>query len=337
MKRWLVVFGLSVGLACAGLARAAEEKPKDKDGELIKKEGESTPPPQPGRKKGEKVERVKYAAATPEQHEKAIADAKSRGEEVADKLKLTFATVETDHFIIFTDWDKREQTFLKQNLENAYRVVSKQFDMSPKDNIFVGKLPVYMFAKYNDFSRFARTLDGFDGIRPTVAGYYMGSTDGSGHMSMWKPDQTLTGNTSIKDAERKWAYVLTHEFTHAFLARYRTNEFIPRWLNEGIAEVIASSQFPDNDRYILARTIAIEGSDVMFLFDDENMPGGRHYPVMQSMVELLVKTDRKKFIKLIDDIKDGAEPEEALQKNFKTNYAGFADGWREWAKRQSGR
>lgn len=337
MKQWLVALGLFVGLCCVGV-RAEESKPVDKDGEMIKKDADATaPPPQPARKKGEKVERVKYAAATPEQHEKAIADAKSRGQEVAEKLGIKFATVETDHFIIFTDWDKREHNFLKQNLENAYRVVSKQFDMSTKDNIFVGKLPVYMFAKYADFSRFAKQLDGFDGIRPTVAGYYMGRTDGSGHMSMWKPDHTLTGNTSIKDAERKWAYVLTHEFTHAFLARYRTNEFIPRWLNEGIAEVIASSEFPDNDRYILARTIAIEGSDVSFLFDDENMPGGRHYPVMQSMVELLVKTDRKRFIKLIDDIKDGVEPEEALQKHFKTNYANFAPAWREWAKRQAGR
>ena len=60
-----------------------------------------------------------------------------------------------------------------------------------------------------------------------------------GHMAMWKPEV----KSDIHSAEVQWAYVLVHEFTHAFVARYRTNARIPRWLNEGIAEVIASIQY----------------------------------------------------------------------------------------------
>jgi hypothetical protein len=197
---------------------------------------------QPGRK-GEPVERVKYVPATPEEHAAAIAAAREKKLDVEEELRIKLVEIETEHFIIFTDWDAREHNFLKQNLEDAYRVVSKQFDMSPKENIFVGKLPVYMWARYADFKRFGQKIDSF-GVSETVAGYYRGTDDGLGHMSMWKPNQSMTGTSSIKDAEKLWGYVLVHEFTHAFIARYRSNERIPRWLNEGIAEVIASSQIP---------------------------------------------------------------------------------------------
>ncbi len=295
---------------------------------------EPVSPAQPDGKKTEKTERIKYQPATPEQIAEAMKNARDDAKEVGEKLRLDFDEVETDHFIIFTDWDKREYNFLKTNLEAAYVCVSKQFEMSPKDNVFVGKLPVYMFATYKDFAKFASEMDRFP-VTNRVAGYYTGNDSGSGHMAMWKPNQTLTGTSNIRDAERLWAYVLTHEFTHAFLARYRSNVFIPRWLNEGIAEVVASSQFPDPSRRQMAQSIAYKGTDVGFLFDSSNMPTGEYYPVMQTMVEMLVSSNRKKFLGMIDAIKDGTEPESALQQFYNTDYGGIATTWREWIKRQS--
>jgi hypothetical protein len=295
------------------------------------KPGDTAPPAQPGRKAGGKVERVKYAAATAEEAAAAIKQSQENSADVQKQLGLTFATIETDHFLIFTDWDPREHAFLKKNLEEAYRVVSKQFDMSVKDNIFVGKLPVYMFAKFRDFQRFARKFDSFP-VENTVAGYYHGSSDGMGHMAMWKPDDSLTGGSGL-NPEKLWGYVLVHEFTHAFLARYHTNEFIPRWLNEGIAEVIASSEITLPNRRGMAREAAQRGTDIMFLFDDNNIPDGNFYPVMQTMVEMLVRNDRKLFIKYVDAIKDGTDPEEALKSIYKTDYAGLAKAWSDYAKK----
>lgn len=313
---------------------ATPAAPADSEPDLIRNSDDPAPVAQPGRKKGEKVERIKYSPATPEQAAAAMARIRAQQKEVEKQIKVTLTEFETDHFIIFTDWDKREHDFLKKNLEEAYRVVSKQFDMSTKDNIFVGKLPVYMFARFDDFARFASTIDSFP-VSQQVAGYFHGNEEGFGHMCMWKPDSSLTRSNNIKEAERLWAYVLVHEFTHAFLARYRSNEFIPRWLNEGIAEVIASGEFPYPERYRTAKFIAQSRADILHLFDDNHMPTGEFYPVMQTMVELLVRTNRKKFISLIDDIKDGVDPEEALQKHYKTTYAGFAESWRDWASKQN--
>jgi hypothetical protein len=287
---------------------------------------------QPGRKKGEKVDRVKFIVATPEEHTAAIAAAKEQAAKAEEQMKVKFQTFETDHFIIFTDWDARESNFLKSNLEKAYTVVAKQFDISPKENVFIGKLPVYMWAKYTSFEKYAAQMDDFP-VSNTTLGYYHGNARGIGHMSMWKPTSNVTGTSSLKEAETLWGYVLVHEFTHAFIARYRSNERIPRWMNEGIAEVIAMSQVPMTGHYMMARMMANSKVDVKSVFDDDRIPSGNFYPVMQTMVEVLVNKDRKTFIKMIDAIKDGTEPEEALKQFYHIDYDGLADAWREYAKR----
>lgn len=286
---------------------------------------------QPGAKDGRRGV-VKFTPATPEQAAAANAYARQYMAEVSEITGVTFQELETDHFLIFTDWDKREYDYLKKNLERAYAVVARQFDMDPKETVFVGKLPVYMFSQYDDFAKLARSKDEFP-VTNRVAGYFRGNTRGLGHMSMWKPTAALTGSNDIRDAERLWSNVLVHEFTHAFLARYRSDVFIPRWLNEGCAEVIAQDVVPLRGRYEMARLMALQGADVMQLFDDRNIPSGEYYPVMQTMVELLVQTNRKSFLKMIDAIKDGADPAEALQEHYNVDYATFAKQWREYAKR----
>ena len=277
--------------------------------------------------------RIEYKPATREEAAEANTAARKRATDTAAKLGVDFKDFETDHFLVFTDWDKREFDFLKNNLEGAYTVVAKQFDMDPKGNVFVGKLPVFMFARYEDFARFAQKIDDFPGVNRQTAGYYMGNTNGFGHMAMWKPDESLTGTSSLADAKRLWGYVLVHEFTHAFLARYRSNAFVPRWLNEGIAEVIAAGQLPLQGRWTQARLIAMEGEDIGFIFNDDIRPTGRYYPVMQTMVEMLVSSNRKNFIKMIDSIKDGTEPDQALQMFFKLDHTQLEIAWRDYARR----
>jgi hypothetical protein len=271
---------------------------------------------------------AKYEKSTPEQDAKAIQTAQRIAASVSDKMNLKFAELQTPHFIIFTDWDPREHKFLKDNCEKSYALVSKEFDIPVKENVFVGKLPVFMFAKQSDFMTYAQKFDNFP-VPRTVAGYFTSHGDGSGHMVMWKPD---TSKYPLAEAEQRWAYTLTHEFTHAFVSRYRTNRNIPRWLNEGLAEVIAYGQFPRPDAHAYAKFMAGKDFDFTALFDDEKMPGGEMYPVMQTMVEALIKENKKAFLSMFDDIKDGMNPEEALKKHYKAGYKDWENAWRRYAK-----
>ena len=288
----------------------------------------ATPAAKPAANTGDDKGIVEFQPATDEEAAAAIAEARKKAAEVEKKLDIKLAEFETDHFIVFTNWDKREFPFLRTNLEAAYTCVSRQFGISRKKNVFVGKLPIYMIVKLDDFMRFADEIDSFNASR-SVLGYYQGDETGSGHMAMWKP--TAGGANNTARAEREWAYVLTHEFTHAFVARYRTNRQIPRWMNEGLAEVIAMGQFPDPDRTMMARTAPRRYDDLTFLFDDRNMPSGEYYPVMMSLVQTLLAEDRRKFLKMFNAIKDGSTPEDALQEFYHTDYDGLVAAWRRYA------
>jgi hypothetical protein len=244
-------------------------------------------------------------------------------------MKLRWIEIQTPHFIIFTDWDEREYDFLKNNCESAYAAVSKQFDIPVSQNVFVGKLPVFMFSKQSDFQKYTATVEGFTAPK-LLLGFYAPHGDGSGHMVMWKPNTSVSKD--IREAEQKWMYTLTHEFTHAFISRYRTDRWIPRWLNEGLAEVIASERFPRPDAYAFARHMAGQKFKFTDLFDDKKMPGGDMYPVMQTMVEAMIKEDRRAFLAMFDDIKDGMEPEAAMRKHYKAGYKDWEPAWRRYAK-----
>ncbi|HQY89051.1 MAG TPA: hypothetical protein PK402_10355 [Tepidisphaeraceae bacterium] len=273
---------------------------------------------------------VKYQKATPEE----IIDAVDRAEklkEAAEELSgTTLVTLETPHFIIFTDWEDAEHEWMEKQCEMAYRVVSKQFRMSASDNVFVNKLPIVMFDKRSNFEMFASQHD--DVPVGMAAGYYTGSTDGSGHMVMWRPDRRVEGDAGRIDAEKVWARILVHEFTHAYVARYKSNAHIPRWLNEGMADYIAQNTLPEGAYFAPAREAAQRGIDISDIFNDNVMPGWAYYPVMMSMVRMLVENDSKAFMAMFDDIKNGMKGEEALKKHFKIDYDQLQEHWARYAR-----
>ncbi len=272
---------------------------------------------------------AQYQKASPEQHAAAIAYAEQRAKIVADGMHLKLETIKTAHFIIFTNWDPLEYRFLKTNCENAYSAVSRQFDIPVTENVFVGLLPVFMFVTRDEFAKYAKEYDKLS-MPADVSGYFTQHADGSGHMVMWKPVITKGG---VGEAEERWGHTLTHEFTHAFISRYRSNQWIPRWLNEGLADVIASGPFPRSYVHPYARMMAGKQFDFQALFDDKKMPPGEMYPVMQTMVEALIGEDRKAFLKMFDDIKDGMDPEAAMRKNYKAGYQDWEKAWRNYAKK----
>ncbi len=266
-----------------------------------------------------------YIQATPQQQQAAIAAARKQAVQIARELHLRLREVQTDHCLIFTDWDPRETDFLRDNLEGAYAAVSRQFNLSPRQNIFLGKLPVYMLARQADFLKFSQKVDHYK-ANDRVAGYYWGRTDGIGHLVMWKPK--VEGN-NLDQARRDWAYVLAHEFTHAFIARYRTNELVPSWLNEGLAEVVASSEFPRPEAIEQARAMAGAHRSIAEIFQLEH-PDAPWYPVMQTLVQTLMARNHQAFLAMFDDVKKGMAVDKALQQRYGWSEADLERAWRRY-------
>jgi hypothetical protein len=267
-----------------------------------------------------------YRAATPGEGQLAINQAREVALRMEKKIGHRLRELETEHFIIFTDWQRSDYAFLEDQLEEGYKVVAPYFKASVHDNVFVGKLPVYMFRLRGDLMGFAEEFDGFDANG--VAGYFASNAKSeNGHLAMYEPERR--GDTA--DLRRRWAYVLLHEFSHSFVHRYRSNVRLPKWLNEGMAEVIASRQFPDvrKDAVADAREAARSGRSLKKLLDARRgAVAAEDYPVARSLVEFLIARDRPKFLPFIDAIKAGARPEDALVKLYGLDYAGLEAAWR---------
>jgi hypothetical protein len=277
---------------------------------------------------------VQFQKSTPEEDAAAIAAAKAQASVISRDINIQFATIDTRHFLLFTDWDPREYSFLQQNLEAAYSAVSRQFDISDDQNVFVGRLPVYMMANYDEFVKITRELKVPITPSPNLRGYfstyYGRRIKGVGEMVMWKP--MASGSVTLTQAEQQWAHTLEHEFTHAFIARYLTNQPIPRWLNEGLAEYISAKDFPKGGTpREWAHFLAGNGADLSILFDDDRMPTGETYPVMMEMVELLVDKSRSNFLQYFDAIKNGTDPEQALKQFYGMSNADLLKAWRTYA------
>src|SRR5258708_36940539 len=101
-------------------------QPKKADPELLRVLDADNPP-------------QKFQRPTPEQIAEAMASAKKAAADVESRLKIKLQTVETSHFIIFTDWDRPEYDFLKSHVEPAYAALGHQLDFPTHLNIFVGK------------------------------------------------------------------------------------------------------------------------------------------------------------------------------------------------------
>jgi len=273
---------------------------------------------------------IKYKKTTPEEDAHELEIFQLVGRSVAEKMGLPLVEVQSTHFMIYTDWGESRYEYLCGQCEDAYAAVSKQFDIPVTENVFVGKLLIFMFNKREDYNRFGTTIDAIPGgTILKLDGYFYPHVDGSGHMAMPNFDLEHYKN----EAERQWRYTLTHEFTHAFVSRYRSNRPIPRWLNEGLAEWIAFQRFPRKGVHAFARRMAGLQFDFPSLFDDKKMPGGEMYPVMQTMVEALIVEDRRAFITMFDEIKNGTNPETAMRWNYHAGYADWEPAWRAYARR----
>ena len=125
---------------------------------------------------------------------------------------------ETDHFIVHYTGEA-EARLTVQYIEGAYAVLTQLLNLDPqrgpaKSHVFVlssGEWKAYLAAK---------------GLPPQLAGF------------AYKTELMLGAATDRQDRAES-IKVLSHEVTHALVARFYGARRAPLWLNEGLAEYIA--------------------------------------------------------------------------------------------------
>jgi len=272
---------------------------------------------------------VKFDPPTPAENKAQLELARKKSAEYADKLGLKLTELETDHFLIYTDWNTREHAGLKKAVEEAYGIVIKAFDISSRDNVFVGKLPVYLFDSQEEFVQFAETYDHFTRAA-NMPGYQRRAKDTQeALLAMYRP---VPGYQ--EDAKTKFGGTLTWLLSSAFMERYRTSQNLPTWVNGGLASTLSRAAFPkmSNDALWTAVFAGREPESIRDILEDKAIWGSRTQAISETVVAAMIKTNGKSFIKFINLLKDGSSTTDALKAAYGWNYAELEVTWRAYTR-----
>ncbi|NOS98994.1 MAG: hypothetical protein HOP29_00010 [Phycisphaerales bacterium] len=317
-------------------ARAAENDAEDKDenvdarranGGASRDTGEGTDTG--GGMDGAVGAESKPRAAWPDAASSATAEAVIAGyKEVGERLRARVGTdirlLETARFLIWTDWAKSEHADLERWCEQMYAVVAERFGLRADASVFAGKCPVFCLRSKKRFGEVAGALDRYD--VSNALGYTISEPNGHVHVVVCR----LGGSEAGRDV---FASTLVHELSHAFLHRYRSARRVPLWLNEGLANVVAEDVLGDrcfNAEAAEAGARAFAGRDLALGegFWKADSLDARYYPIAHSVVAYLIGRDGDAFRGLVDDVKKGVAPADALNARFGMSYDGLESAWR---------
>ncbi len=246
---------------------------------------------------------------------------RSFGRKVEEVLGKEVVLIETDHFLIWTDWEPRYRDRIGRWCEAMYAALCRQFNIDPAEDIFLAKCPVFCWRAKSRFRRFARLFDGYAG---TDAVGYTRSIESNGHVHV----VLLRRGLSEHDLDR-FACTLVHEGTHAFVHRLYTTRLIPHWVNEGLAELVAQRILGDRcnsapNAALLAGAYVRYNWPITDLLHGIGPIGVEQYPLAYSLVAYLMdhndplseELGRERFAGFVRSLKEGHTVAHALAARY---------------------
>jgi hypothetical protein len=235
------------------------------------------------------------------------------GETVRTQMGTNVVLIETDHFLIWTDWDPGSQQHLGEWCEGMYRALCHEFGFDPQQNIFLAKCPVFCWRTKGRFMKFARLFDCYEG--KNAVGYTR-SIEANGHVHIVL---FLSGRDDA--AYDRFAATLIHEGTHAFVHRTYSTRLIPHWVNEGLAELISERvlgdrSFAGEKADLLARQYVRYDWPIVGFLQNVGPIEVHDYPLAASVVEYLERKSPDSFARFIRGLKEGRCLNEALALNY---------------------
>jgi len=249
----------------------------------------------------------------PEIRRRALEVYKTFGTRVREEIAKDLTLIETDHFLIWTDWKGHDKQRLVDWCESMYSALCEQYGFDPSGSVFLAKCPVFCWQSKARFLRFAQRFDGHDG--KNAIGYTR-SIEKNGHVHM----VLLRNGRSQADFDR-FASTLVHEGTHAFLHRLYTTRLIPHWVNEGLADLVAERVLGDRcpnaeNAGLLATQYVRYDWPIGDLLYNTGPIGVHQYPLAHSIVAYLESLGTERFAIFVKSLKNGESVSRALAVAF---------------------
>lgn len=276
--------------------------------------------------------RVASAADVAVGEARALVSAEARVRDLEALCNIRLRRVQTAHFTVFTDWDPANDASFKAVAEWTFTGVDRQFNkvlhMGP---VRCGSVPVILLARDSELWRLYHELDGDTNLDGNYAGYYSNGPDGFGRIAIGLAPPDPNRAKDVHDAEWRLGYMWAHELTHAYIARCRSPRDVPSWVNEGLAEIVASREFrtgrsiyPD----VQARSFERRPDAARSIEEAWHPMSGDDYPLFQTAVETMLVIDPDGFVGFFNDLKDGVATEQSLRGRFKMDFAKFEAAWK---------
>lgn len=262
--------------------------------------------------------------------EKAEQNAASTLKAVETSLKRDpkFRELSSAHFNLRFDCTDREARGLMSLLERTYGELSKQFNAKADDPVFVGKLLVVIISNRAEFEKVVADFEEFIPPREIV-GLYRGRDDGGGYLFVCLPQTGPT--TAPADARLALSAMAARELSLAFLSRFKGAGDLPPWLGRGIACLMQQQLVPqirvDNSA---AKMLASANFELDYLFEPE-VPENRQFDAAAaSIVKMLADRDKPALGRMIESLKRGVRPDDALAREFAMDQNELIKEWRKY-------
>ncbi len=214
---------------------------------------------------------------------------------------------ETKYFLFYSDFPPNQVAPYITKLDKMNEVLGQAFGFGPGENVWRGKAVIVAFVNKNAFVEFEREfMDQPD--TGAAQGLCHSFSNGRVLVSCYRGS-----NPSYFGA------LLVHETSHGYNHRYLSTVTIPSWINEGLAEWVASAAVPRegemNRRRQEAKTRLRQTGSLEGLLSSR-VNGHWQYGAAHSIIDLLIKENPQQFRLFFNGIKHGLPWEDSLVRAY---------------------
>jgi hypothetical protein len=264
----------------------------------------------------------------------------SLAEKTQRTIVSTLHLVETPHFLIFSAWNPGNDPSLADVCERMYQMLCQQFSVPANELVWIGKCPIYLFWEPQHYERFISEVDGsraLDANMSHVNGYHASK----GAFSYVVINGVAGFGSNQEQAKTRFYHVLVHEGTHAFMHHYVSEQPLPLWVEEGVADFVAATLVPNseaNRTYITASEEAVRKPEMLsrVLTRTQDLTS-TEYGLAQSLVRFLVAQNRGAMIQFVALMKRGRSEEVAFTEAYHATEQDFKREWLAYWERAAGR
>lgn len=221
--------------------------------------------------------------------------------------KLPMKFYETKYFLFFTDFPPAQVAPYIAKLDKMNEVLGQAFGFGPGENVWRGKAVIVAFVNRNAFIEFEREFMEYPDTGDAQGLCHSDST-GRVLVSCYRGN-----NPSFFGA------LLVHETSHGYCHRYLSTASIPSWLNEGLAEWVATAAVPregEMNRRRQEATLRLRQTGTLEGLLSDQVSEHWHYGAAHSIVDLLIKENPQQFRLFLNGIKQGLPWEDSLVRAY---------------------